>query len=104
MLKNASFPIGYVQASKSLYPWTVPLYTALTRSLNQCRNYKVKINACLALATPSDGGKYGDDQLFTAVYQAVEQAKVACETGQEENFQEYRYKEQLKQQVRVLAL
>ncbi|KAL1927140.1 hypothetical protein VTP01DRAFT_5103 [Rhizomucor pusillus] len=99
MLKNASFPIGYVQASRSLYPWTVPLYTALTRSLNQCRNYKVKINACLALATPSDGGKYGDDQLFTAVYQAVEQAKVACETGQEENFQEYRYKEQLKQQV-----
>ncbi|KAI9497178.1 armadillo-type protein [Zychaea mexicana] len=94
MLKNPEFPIG----DSDRHPWTDALYHALIQSVRQCRNYKVRINACLALAAPQERSKYG--QQFDAVVQAVLGAWEACHKEEENEFQEYRYKEQLKDQVR----
>ena len=90
MLKNPDFPIG------DPYPWTKAIYTALIHSLLQCRNFKVRINACLALATPTCRDQYGSS--FDAVVQAILAAWDACHQ-EDDTFQEYRYREQLKEQV-----
>ena len=92
MLKNAAFPIG------DGYPWTEAVYGALAQAVRQCRNYKVKINACLALATPVARDKYG--RQFETVLQAILSAWEACHKEEDGEFQEYRYREQLKDQVR----
>ncbi|KAI8144022.1 armadillo-type protein, partial [Fennellomyces sp. T-0311] len=95
MLKNAAFPIG------DGYPWTEAVYGALVQSMRQCRNYKVRINACLALATPSGRDKYG--RQFEMVVAAVLGAWEACHKDEESEFQELRYREQLKDQVRKVV-
>ncbi|CDH49671.1 heat repeat-containing protein 6 [Lichtheimia corymbifera JMRC:FSU:9682] len=91
MLKNPDFPVG------DPYPWTKAIYTALIHSLLQCRNFKVRINACLALATPTRRDQYGSS--FDAVVQAILAAWDACHQ-EDDTFQEYRYREQLKEQVK----
>ncbi|ORY95566.1 armadillo-type protein, partial [Syncephalastrum racemosum] len=92
MLKNPSFPIGQAQ-----FPWTAGLYAALIQSLLHCRNYKVRIHACMALATPTSLDKYGDQ--YPAVQKAIASAQQACSEEQEGEYQEYRYKEQLEAQA-----
>ncbi|KAI9310898.1 armadillo-type protein [Dichotomocladium elegans] len=92
LLKNPEFPIG------DPYPWTGTLYNALIQSLLHCRNFKVRINACLALCAPTERRKYGDR--FCAVAQAIAEALDSCHQ-EDDSFQEYRYREQLKEQVRL---
>ncbi|CAG8719221.1 17253_t:CDS:10, partial [Cetraspora pellucida] len=58
MLHNPNFPIG--QKSNT---WSVQLYDALIRAVQTSKNFKVRINASLALATPTTRDKYGDEQL-----------------------------------------
>ena len=99
ILKNPVLPIG---GEENDYPWTDGLYRALIHSVRQCRNYKVRINACRALATPQQRIKYG--QQFDPVVQAILAAWEACHKEEENEFQEYRYKEQLKDQVKIMNI
>ncbi|KAI9247652.1 armadillo-type protein, partial [Phascolomyces articulosus] len=106
LLKNPDFPIGTDNdhnnnnddVDDDRYPWTDTLYHALIQSVRQCRNYKVRINACRALATPQERRKYGKQ--FEAVTQSILSAWEACHKEEENEFQEFRYKDQLKDQVK----
>ncbi|KAG0177249.1 HEAT repeat-containing protein 6 [Apophysomyces sp. BC1021] len=101
MLQNPDFPIGYMEDG-DVFPWTSALYIALCQSLTQCKNFKVRINACLALSTPSHRDRYGDPSQFGMIINAIKDAWTACDS-EETEFQENRYKEQLKDQL-VTAL
>ncbi|KAF7722562.1 HEAT repeat-containing protein 6 [Apophysomyces ossiformis] len=101
MLRNPDFPIGRMERG-GLFPWTNGLYSALCQSLTQCKNFKVRINACLALAAPMERDRYGDPRQLGAVVDGILTSWDACE-NEETDYQEVRYKEQLKNQI-VLAL
>ncbi|KAI9031530.1 armadillo-type protein [Phycomyces nitens] len=95
MLRNPDFPIGYMNREQ-MYPWTTGFYRALCLALTQCKNFKVRINACLALTRPSLQAQYGSpDQLKTIVSSVLEAYKT-CLDDKETEFQELGYKDQLK--------
>ncbi|CAG8711283.1 33766_t:CDS:2, partial [Racocetra persica] len=66
MLRNPNFPIG-----QKTNTWSVQLYDALIRAVQTSKNFKVRINASLALATPTTRDKYGDVTTFIKILQAV---------------------------------
>ncbi|KAI7902841.1 armadillo-type protein [Cokeromyces recurvatus] len=90
MLLNPYFPIG------DIYPWTNPLYQALIKALLHCKNFKVRINACLALTTPKKKSDYGN-QLPIIVESILEAWKICQENH---GYKEVKYKEQFEHQVR----
>ncbi|KAI8379388.1 armadillo-type protein [Radiomyces spectabilis] len=100
LLKNEDYPIGYM-SDGGMYQWTEGFYHALVHSLNSCKNFKVRINSCLALATPTKREFYGDQRLFNKTVEGVLKAWDACQDGAETEFQEYRYREQLKHQLMI---
>ncbi|KAI8335129.1 armadillo-type protein, partial [Chlamydoabsidia padenii] len=111
-LKNDEFPIGFLQhqpqsaydidgellTQRQEYPWTSTLFRALIQALTQCKNYKVRINAALALATPHQQTRYGHH--LNTIYQTVLSVWHDChDPNVSTEFQEYKYQEQLKHQV-----
>ncbi|KAI8099098.1 armadillo-type protein, partial [Halteromyces radiatus] len=107
-LKNRHFPIGYRQQydqggemykkeDQQEYPWTRIVFQTLTNAL-QCKNYKVRINACLALATPHQRSFYGHH--LVPIYHALMSAWSIChDPNATTEYQEYKYQDQLKTQV-----
>jgi hypothetical protein len=94
MLLNPYFPIGFV-AEGGIYPWTQTLFQALISALIQCKNFKVRINACLAMTTPSKQEQYGDK--LPLIIKSILEAWEICQQNQE--YKEIKYKNQLEQQV-----
>ncbi|KAI8994959.1 armadillo-type protein [Pilobolus umbonatus] len=98
MLSNPYFPIGYMKGG-GLYPWTSLVYHALIQSLVQCKNFKVRINACLALNAPNHQSQYGDK--LELIVDNILIAWDICQNNHE--YKEIKYKEQLEEQI-ILTL
>ncbi|CAG8437478.1 9765_t:CDS:10 [Scutellospora calospora] len=94
MLRNPNFPIG--QKSNT---WSVQLYDALIRAVQTSKNFKVRINASLALATPTTRDKYGDITTFIKILQAVVTSLENIDNLTGTGFSEVKYQEQLKNQL-----
>ncbi len=97
MLLNTNFPIGFIKGEGGIYPWTHSLYQALIQSLIQCKNFKVRINACLAITTPLKEEQYGDK--LPIIIKSILEAWKICQQNQE--YKEIKYKNQLEQQVNL---
>ncbi|KAI7862931.1 armadillo-type protein, partial [Spinellus fusiger] len=95
LLHNPHFPIGYQDDSLSCYAWTSNFYQALCMSLTQCKNFKVRIHACLALTTPSLYTQYGSSQQILIIVEAILETHRACSEDKDTEFQELGYKQQL---------
>jgi hypothetical protein len=118
-MNNPAFPLGFIQQRQFQqsdyddegelypqrqheYPWTATLFRALTHALTQCKNYKVRINAALALATPHQSAQYGHH--LATVYHTVLSTWHDCQDpNATTEFQEYKYQEQMKDQVKALS-
>lgn len=75
------------------------LFTALLEALADCKNFKVRISAAVALASLRKRSKYGDGEMFIKVW--VETLK-ALETSDElTDFTEFKHKENLQEQVSI---
>ena len=75
----------------------VTVLTALSQVVNNCNNFKVRINAALALSVPSERRHYGEVALFVTVWESlVESLKTAEDIT---DFAEFRYKDSLTEQV-----
>ncbi|CAG8857514.1 29724_t:CDS:1, partial [Gigaspora margarita] len=62
------------------------------------KNFKVRINASLALATPTTRDKYGDITTFIKILQAVVTSLENIDNLAGTGFSEVKYQEQLKNQ------
>ncbi|EPB90414.1 hypothetical protein HMPREF1544_02780 [Mucor circinelloides 1006PhL] len=96
MLLNPHFPIGFIPKEGGVYPWTHTLYQSLIHSLLNCKNFKVRINACLALTTPKQQDQYGDK--LTLIVKSILEAWDVCQKNTE--YKEIKYKQQLEQQIK----
>lgn len=94
MFLNPYFPIGYMNEG-GIYPWTQTIYEALIQSLLQCKNFKVRINACLALSTPKSREKYGNK--LEMIMSSISEAWKKCQEN--EGYSEIKYRNQLESQV-----
>ncbi|KAG1453298.1 hypothetical protein G6F55_008215 [Rhizopus delemar] len=97
MFLNPYFPIGYMNEG-GIYPWTQTIYEALIQSLLQCKNFKVRINACLALSTPKSREKYGNK--LEMIMSSISEAWKKCQEN--EGYSEIKYRNQLESQVDVV--
>lgn len=79
------------------------MYDGLLKSVRQCKNFKVRINASAALATPRSRAKYGEDgALMKRIVETVVKAlENIGEMGEGTNFAEFKYKEHLHRQVSI---
>ena len=73
------------------------LFTALLEALADCKNFKVRISAAVALASLSDRSKYGDVDMFIKVW--VETLKALEKSEELTDFTEFKHKENLQEQV-----
>lgn len=65
--------------------------------VKDCKNFKVRINAALALGSPSERSHYGDSRLFAFVW---ENLVIALETSEDiTDFAEFKYRNNLNNQV-----
>ncbi|KAI8348267.1 armadillo-type protein [Blakeslea trispora] len=97
MLQNLHFPIGFVEKEGGLYPWTHSLYSALIHALTDCKNFKVRINACLALTAAQREIQYGDK--LAVIAKSIIDAWDHCQTNTA--YKEIKYKQQLEQQTHL---
>lgn len=95
MLLNPYFPIGYIEGG-GIYGWTGSLYQALVQSLVHCKNFKVRINACLAMTCPNRCEMYGDK--LPVIIQSILDAWEICQ--KHDDYKEIKYKNQLEEQVK----
>ncbi|XP_061163365.1 HEAT repeat-containing protein 6-like [Saccostrea echinata] len=78
-------------------PWTQDLMVTLCAVVKDCKNFKVRINAALALGSPSERGHYGDCQLFSFVWESL---VIALETSEDiTDFAEFKYRNNLNNQI-----
>ncbi|KAG9303110.1 hypothetical protein G9A89_005068 [Geosiphon pyriformis] len=92
MLRNQDFPIGFNH-------WTSPLYDSLTKAVRSAKNFKVRINACLALSIPTKRENFGDMKMFCKIFEAIVLALENVDSMGESSFQEFKYQEQLRLQL-----
>nr|CAG8445665.1 6583_t:CDS:10 [Entrophospora candida] len=100
LIKN--FETGSLKKSNE---WSNQLYESLIRVVMKSENFKVRINACLALSVPATKEKYdsnGDGiegkmyiKIFDAIVSSLENIDNLAGTG----FGEVKYQEQLKNQL-----
>ncbi|KAG0200139.1 HEAT repeat-containing protein 6 [Mortierella sp. NVP41] len=100
-LLNPAFPIGSTAGTSyapdsDMVSWTKDVYGALLQAIQQSKNFKVRINACAALAVPKTRAKFGDQALFRNIVQVLMTAvqNLDNEQGQHE-FGEFQYRGQL---------
>ncbi|KAF9899990.1 HEAT repeat-containing protein 6 [Linnemannia zychae] len=100
-LLNPDFPIGSTAGTSyaldsDMVSWTKDVYGALLQAIQQSKNFKVRINACAALAVPKTRAKFGDQALLRNIIQVLMMAvqNLDHEQGQHE-FGEFQYRGQL---------
>ena len=77
----------------------VMVLTALSQVVKDCKNFKVRINASLALSVPLQRQHYGEVALYVTVWQSlVESLKTAEDIT---DFAEFRYRDSLTEQVEL---
>nr|KAG5700369.1 hypothetical protein BaRGS_029621 [Batillaria attramentaria] len=83
-------------------PWLSDVLTALCQVVKDCKNFKVRINAALALSIPAERRHYGDVRLYVKVWTSLVDA---LQTAEEiTDFAEFRYRDSLTEQVCFAAL
>ncbi|KAI9206071.1 armadillo-type protein [Polychytrium aggregatum] len=96
MLAHSDFPIGTTT-------WTPMLYQALFTAIQKSKNFKVRINATLALMKPRQRGWFGTRRsglLRTALVTLTEAMEGINDFG-EVDFGEFKYQEHLGNQLRA---
>ena len=73
------------------------MFTALTSVVRECKNYKVRINAALALGVPERRASYGSTDTFARIWSSLITALQSTEAITD--FAEYRYRDSLTEQV-----
>ncbi|OWF39764.1 HEAT repeat-containing protein 6-like [Mizuhopecten yessoensis] len=77
--------------------WMKDIILALCAVVRDCKNFKVRINAALALGSPPDRDQYGTVDLFISVWEALIRG---LETAEEiTDFTEYKYRGNLNNQI-----
>ena len=95
IFQNPSFPFSEEHL-------ITPVYNALIASLEQCKNFKVRISAVNALLTPTSRQCYGSVELFGTIWSGV---LSSLESSEEmEDFTEFKYKETLQNQILLMLL
>ncbi|CAG8513418.1 4626_t:CDS:10, partial [Ambispora leptoticha] len=92
MLRNQNFPIGSND-------WTTTLYDSLSKAVRSSKNFKVRINACLALAMPNSREKFGNVRMFSRIFEVIVVALENADNMTETGFEEYKYQVNLKLQL-----
>ncbi|ESO95312.1 hypothetical protein LOTGIDRAFT_116900 [Lottia gigantea] len=93
MFKNDGLPHGSVN-------WTPDVINALCSVVKDCKNFKVRINAGLALSSLKERGSYGGK--FNYV---MESLIIALKTSEDiTDFAEYKYRDNLTEQIMVAIL
>ncbi|KAF9432002.1 hypothetical protein BGZ76_011422 [Entomortierella beljakovae] len=101
VLLNPNFPIGstagssYAMESDMVY-WTKDVYGALLQAIQYSKNFKVRINACSAIAAVKTMAKYGDHVMLQRIVQVLITAVQHLDGEQgEHEFSEFQYRGQL---------
>ncbi|KAJ3037848.1 HEAT repeat-containing protein 6 [Rhizophlyctis rosea] len=97
MLKHSHFPIGRTS-------WTDQVYESLLNAMRKCKNFKVRIGAAVALATPMKVEMFGEPRgkgvgMVRKVMGRIVQAMEGVDDLEEVGFGEYKYGEQLRVQL-----
>ncbi|OUM56986.1 hypothetical protein PIROE2DRAFT_18174 [Piromyces sp. E2] len=95
MFKNKDFPIG-----KS--SWTSPLIMSLLKSIKNCRNFKVRINASNALLELTTKEQYGNKDLVKNTLECVLSSLENIDDLANTRYGEYKYQQQLKEKLYTL--
>lgn len=90
MFRNPFLPTGTA-------PWTNEIYSALENVICDCKNFKVRINAVLALSVPPERRYYGDVAVYCHVYATMIDALKSTENVTD--FSEFKYRDTLRQQL-----
>ncbi|XP_074635862.1 HEAT repeat-containing protein 6-like [Acropora palmata] len=88
LFRNHCLPIGSA-------PWTSDLFVALGNVICDCKNFKVRINAVIALSVPPERRYYGD--AYSHVYTALIESLKGTEKITD--FSEFKYRDTLRQQL-----
>ena len=70
--------------------------------MRDCKNFKVRINAALALTTPHKRCQYGDAAMFLVVWKGLMEA---LETAEDiSDYIDFRYRDSLTDQVGIVPV
>ncbi|XP_041349716.1 HEAT repeat-containing protein 6-like [Gigantopelta aegis] len=103
---NACYAIGNMFHNTLLYlegaPWMTNVLDALSTVVKDCKNFKVRINAALALSVPSDRVVFGSAKQFAALWNSLIVALSSSENITD--FAEFRYQDNLTEQICMALL
>ncbi|XP_036369378.1 HEAT repeat-containing protein 6 isoform X2 [Octopus sinensis] len=91
LLKNSLLPHG------EKTDWSVSVYCSLSNTVQNCSNFKVRINAALALGTPTRREQYGQASVFANVWNALILGLIS--TNKVTDFSEFRHRDTLIGQI-----
>ncbi|KAI9598300.1 armadillo-type protein [Syncephalis fuscata] len=92
MFQNPHFPMGDAT-------WTSIVVNTLKEAIKQTKNYKIRIHACGAFRALPSRASFGNSSLFASVIDTVIKALQNVASMGDAKFTEYKYVEQLKQQL-----
>ncbi|CAH1801099.1 unnamed protein product [Owenia fusiformis] len=95
MFKNPLLPVGTAN-------WTSQIYSSLCSVVKDCKNYKVRINAALALSNIQQRSMYGDSGMFLSVWRSLIEALESTEDIHD--FADYKYRDTLVDQICVTVV
>ncbi|KAL8621513.1 hypothetical protein ACOMHN_026185 [Nucella lapillus] len=103
---NSCYAIANMMRNSLLFsgntPWLSSVLTTLAQVVKDCKNFKVRINAALALSLPAHRQHYGDAAHYILVWTSLLDS---LRTAQDiTDFAEFRYKDSLTEQVCQAAL
>ncbi|XP_035690428.1 HEAT repeat-containing protein 6-like [Branchiostoma floridae] len=90
MFNNPALPLGAA-------PWAPALFSALQEAIKDCKNFKVRINATLALTVPTLREHFGSKEQFSELWGCLADALVGTERV--EDFSEFKYRDTLREQL-----
>ncbi|KAF9175295.1 HEAT repeat-containing protein 6 [Mortierella sp. AD010] len=105
VLLNPHFPIGSTAGTSyaldsNMVSWTRDVYGALLQAIQQSKNFKVRINACAALAVPKTRAKYGDQAMVRKMIQVLMAAVQNLDEEQVEHaYGEFQYRGQFESKL-----
>ncbi|KAM7426513.1 hypothetical protein ABFA07_022212 [Porites harrisoni] len=90
MFRNPFLPTGTAS-------WTSGMYSTLENVICNCKNFKVRINAVLALSVPAERRYYGDIAVYCHLYATLIDALKSTENVTD--FSEFKYRDTLRREL-----
>ncbi|XP_065054489.1 HEAT repeat-containing protein 6-like [Rhopilema esculentum] len=90
MFQGSSLPFDQV-------PWMEEILKALGSAMKDCKNFKVRISAAIALSTPDMRSIYGDEQHFVNIWVYSIDALISSENLSD--FTEFKFKKNLQNKI-----